>query len=310
MTAIIFYSKFIWADWLLDHAVRRCSPAARALWIDMLAVSVRSEPVGVLSDGDVALTPADIARVGGMSKNTALRLIAELESNGVFSRDAQGRIYSRRVVREHRARLNNKANGARGGNPQLAAGNNAAPDNPHKLEVKSQESEATSQQSPDRAAPSASPVAPLLRAVEAMGTTLDALHRKPAWSVFGDTFATWLEEGADAERDVWPTIAKLTARRRKPPASPAYFTEAVREARDKRRDGTTPAPRTLGAPYLASTAHTRAPWVSPEEQADRLAVFKTHGLWAKRWGPKPEQTSEDRHQTSEAPRACHLISAI
>jgi hypothetical protein len=277
MTAI-FYSKFIWADWLLDHAVRRCSPAARALWLDMLAVSVRSEPVGVLSDGGAALTPADIARAAGMRKATALRLIAELERNGVFSRDAQGRIYSRRIVREHRARLTNKANGARGGNPRLAAGNGPAPDNPHKLGVRSQESEATSQQSRSgRAAPVASQIAPLLRAVEAMGTTLDVLHRKPAWALFADTFATWLEEGADAERDVWPTIAKLAARRRKPPASPAYFTEAIREARDGRRDGGTPA---------AAAEENRA-WVSPEEQAGRLEVFKTHGLWAKRWGPKP-----------------------
>ncbi len=294
----IFYSKFIWADWLLDQPLRRCSPEARGLWIDMLALSVRSEPVGVLADGGTVLGVSDIARAAGLRKPTAERLIAELERNNVFSRDDRGTIYSRRVVREHRARQTNKANGTRGGNPQLTAKNAPVADNPHKLEVKSQESgvkeskakepEATQQQR-----------APLLRAVEVMGTTIDALHRKMAWMAFDYTFANWLEEGSDPERDVWPTIAALTKKLGRVPASPVYFTEAIRESRDRRRSFA-PQHRTLGAPYLASTAtipRTGAvAHIDPQLEADRRDAFARDGVWSSAWGPKPEaaKTVESR----------------
>lgn len=280
----IFYSKFIWADWLLDQALRRCSPAARALWIDMLALSVRAEPVGVLADGNAELTAADVARAAGMNKKSAARLIGELERNGVFSRDERGRIYSRRLVREHRARQCNKANGSRGGNPQLAAKNAAAPVNPLKLEVKSQESEATSQQlEPRRAAPAASQVAPIVRAAEAMGTSLDAFHKKPAWLAFGYTFATWVQDGCDAERDVWPVLSALSAKLGAIPQSPAYFGDAVREARD-RRLGVAAKP----APAPSQGAPVAAAWVSPERRADRLAAYGETGHWPAHWGEKPK----------------------
>jgi hypothetical protein len=61
------------------------------------------------------------------------------------------------------------------------------------------------------------------------------------------------------------------------PASPLYFQDAVREARDRRRAG--------GAAVEARPAP--APWISPEEWQSRLDVFKTIGAWSYRWGPKP-----------------------
>jgi hypothetical protein len=121
-----------------------------------------------------------------------------------------------------------------------------------------------------------------------MGTTLDALHRHPAWMVFGDTFATWVEEGCDPERDIWPTLRARTLKRHgKVPASPAYFTEAVREARDRRGERPAPGSRTIGAPYLASTALSPAAFVTQEQWDERARMFETHGLWSRRWGPKP-----------------------
>jgi IclR helix-turn-helix domain len=295
----IFYSKFIWADWLLDQPLRRCSPEARGLWIDMLALSVRSEPVGVLADGGTVLGVSDIARAAGLRKPTAERLIAELERNNVFSRDDRGAIYSRRVVREHRTRQSNKANGARGGNPQLTAKTAPAPDNPHKLEVKSQESEVTEPKVTEQHR------APLLRAVEVMGTTIDALHRKMAWMAFDYTFANWLEEGCDAERDVWPTIAALSAKLGKIPASPAYFTDAVREARDRRRGQGAPRHRTLGAPYLASTATIprtgTVAHIDPQLEADRRDAFARDGVWSTAWGPKPDAPKPESESTAPPP---------
>jgi hypothetical protein len=278
----IVWSKWFWSDWLADHLLRRCSPAARGLWMDLMALSMQCEPLGYLADGDKAMSASEIARNCSMRKEQVVRLMAELERHGVCSRDERGRLYSRRIVREIGASLRNKSNGICGGNPQLSAENRKKPDNPQKPESKSQEPEASS----SSAAASASPVAPLVRAAEAMNVSIDAFYRNQAWLVFGDTFETWVQDGCDAERDIWPVVAALTAKLGRVPSSPAYFAEAVRDARDRRLAGKTQQ-RRLGAPYLGSTALVAKPWVSPEEWADRLRVFQTAGLWAKRWGPKP-----------------------
>jgi hypothetical protein len=51
------------------------------------------------------------------------KLLSELESAGVFSRDEQGIIYSRKMVRDVARAVRNKANGQYGGNPQLKSDN-------------------------------------------------------------------------------------------------------------------------------------------------------------------------------------------
>jgi hypothetical protein len=289
------WSKFFWDDVLRDHNLQRCTFTARGFWLHLKALSVQAEPMGYLAEGDVPMTTSDIARLSQLDKRSVERLLRELEAAGVFSRDARGTIYCRRIVRENAARLRNKINGSAGGNPQLTAKSSERPDNPYKLKANQQSANEPPQ---DEAAPPASPVAPIIRAAEAMGTTLEALHRKTSWGVFGDTFATWLEEGCDAERDIWPTLARLVAKRRKIPASPAYFTEAVREARDKRRDGAAPSAHTIGAPYLASSALVAPAFVTAEQWADRVRMFHTHGLWSRRWGPKPGE-ADVRHQMSD-----------
>jgi hypothetical protein len=283
------WSKFFWDDVLRDHNLQRCTFTARGFWLHLKSLSVQAEPMGYLAEGDKPMTAADIARLSQLDKRSVERLLGELEAAGVFSRDVRGVIYCRRIVRENAARLRNKINGCAGGNPQLAAKNDEKSDNPYKLKAK--ELSATQLAPPagdDNAAPPASPQAPIIRAAEAMCTTLDALHRKPSWIVFGDTFATWLQDGCDPEHDIWPTLRACALRRRgKIPASPAYFTEAVQEARDRRLDGGAPAASTIGAPYLASTALVPAAFVSAEQWAERARMFETHGLWSRRWGPKP-----------------------
>lgn len=305
------WSKFFWDDVLKDHNLQRCTYTARGFWLHLKALSVQVEPMGYLADGDVPMTTSDIARLSRLDRRSVERLLRELEAAGVFSRDARGTIYCRRIVRENAARLRNKINGSAGGNPQLTAKSSEAPDNPYKLKAKEL---SASEPPPGNTAPSASRVAPLIRAAEAMDTTLDALHRHHAWMVFGDTFLTWLDEGCDPERDIWPTLRARTLKRRgKVPASPAYFTDAVRDARDRRLAGRRSAASTLGAPYLASTAHTAKPWVSPDEWADRLEVLKTHGLWSRHWGPRPGEAgslvpgAQDRPQGSEGQRTEHRI---
>ena len=96
------WSKFFWADWEADQALRLCSLAAQGLWMRMLCVCARSEPYGYLAINDRGLDVNDIARLAGVLSTEADDLVDELERNGVFSRDRKGRIYSRRLVRDRK----------------------------------------------------------------------------------------------------------------------------------------------------------------------------------------------------------------
>ena len=94
------WAKFFWADWLSDVNLRRCSPAARGLWMDMLCVAAQHEPVGYLCVNGESLEACDMARIAGVEEALATSLMAELARNGVYSRDRRGRLYSRRMVRD------------------------------------------------------------------------------------------------------------------------------------------------------------------------------------------------------------------
>lgn len=96
------WSKFFWADWESDQSLRLCSLAAQGLWMRMLCVCARSEPYGYLAINDRPLDVSDIARLAGVMPTEAGELVAELERNGVFSRDRKGRVYSRRLVRDRK----------------------------------------------------------------------------------------------------------------------------------------------------------------------------------------------------------------
>lgn len=96
------WSKFFWADWESDQALRLSSLAAQGLWMRMLCVCARSEPFGYLAINDRPLDSSDVARLAGILPDEAGALMDELDRNGVFSRDRKGRIYSRRLVRDRK----------------------------------------------------------------------------------------------------------------------------------------------------------------------------------------------------------------
>jgi hypothetical protein len=282
MTATI-WSKFFWSDWQADPALRACSLAARGLWMEMLCIAA-GERGYLVRNGD-PLPAQTLANIVGQPLATVETLIAELEENRVFSRDRRGRIYSRRMVREAKHIESARKAGKKGGAVSLEKKKGifapshpplATPSTPisHKPESKSQAPESS-----NGAALKALPQDPVIRAAEAIGTTLDALHRKHAWSAFGETFASWAQEGCDPERDIWPTLRRLASKRGKVPASPAYFTAAVREARDRAREGNSP-------PSYA-TVVSPAAFVTAEHWAERARAFHDRGLWSRNWGPKP-----------------------
>lgn len=96
------WSKFFWSDWESDQGLRLCSLAAQGLWMRMLCVCARHEPKGYLSINGNPLKVDAIARLAGVAETEAETLVAELELNGVFSRNRAGCIYSRRMVKDEK----------------------------------------------------------------------------------------------------------------------------------------------------------------------------------------------------------------
>lgn len=111
--------QFYPGDWLHDSALRLISVGARGLWIDMMCVMHQSEPYGYLKVNHKVILPVNLARIVGLSLPETEGYLSELEEAGVFSRDADGAIYSRRMVRDEELRQKRRAGGTLGGNPNL-----------------------------------------------------------------------------------------------------------------------------------------------------------------------------------------------
>lgn len=92
--------KFYPSDWRNEKTLKLVSRAARSLWIDLIGL-IHEGGNGRLQIGDIPPTPKDIAQVLGDDPRTVRRLLSELEGAGVFSRDGDGFIISRRLVREN-----------------------------------------------------------------------------------------------------------------------------------------------------------------------------------------------------------------
>lgn len=157
------WTKFYWSDWETDPALRLCSFEAQGLWMRMLCIAAAHDPIGYVAVAGRALDETALARLTGCQESEAKALVGELERNGVFSRDRQGRIYSRRMVTDARKAAIAKKNGKKGGNPSLSNdwGNSASDkggDKPHKPSANSPKekakafSERASAQKPARSA--------------------------------------------------------------------------------------------------------------------------------------------------------------
>lgn len=106
-------------DWLRDAALRSCSVATRALWIDMLCFMHDCTPYGYLKVNNKVILPANLAAMVGQTIEETERGLKELLDSGVAKRDAEGCYYSERMVRDEQTRLKRASGGYLGGNPQL-----------------------------------------------------------------------------------------------------------------------------------------------------------------------------------------------
>jgi hypothetical protein len=113
--AFMFYP----ADWRKDPGLQSCGIVARGVWWEMLCLMHECEPYGTLSRNGTPLPDAAVAALIRVRLDAYSRATRELESAGVFSRDDNNVIYSRRMVRDERIRELRAAAGKQGGNPVL-----------------------------------------------------------------------------------------------------------------------------------------------------------------------------------------------
>lgn len=117
------YCMFYPRDWLADSSLRVCGYAARGLWADMLCIMAQADRHGFLQVNGQPMTPELLARLTSGDTNEVKKLLVELEASGVFSRDENGVIISRRMLRDADRIRRNTDNGRRGGNPALVSDN-------------------------------------------------------------------------------------------------------------------------------------------------------------------------------------------
>lgn len=97
------WMKFWPQDWQTDPGLRSCSLAARGLWIECVAIMHGAEPYGHLAINGAMPSAKRLATMVGSTEREVERLLLELAEAGVFSREADGTIYSRRMVRDAKA---------------------------------------------------------------------------------------------------------------------------------------------------------------------------------------------------------------
>lgn len=111
--------QFYPSDWRKDSGLRLCSLAARGLWVEIMCIAHECDEYGKLKQNGRAFSHKTLAKLVGLSPQTTLKLLKELEENGVFSRDEDGAIYSRRMVKDEALRQIRAEAGSKGGNPIL-----------------------------------------------------------------------------------------------------------------------------------------------------------------------------------------------
>lgn len=98
------WSKFVWDDWGNDAALQSCNVAAQGLWINLLRVMFNNERQGYLQINNKPMTPTQIAKITGIDSRTITNQLKVLIKNNVCSVDENGIVFSRRMVRESKAK--------------------------------------------------------------------------------------------------------------------------------------------------------------------------------------------------------------
>ena len=113
------WMKWFPADWRKDPNVQSCSIAARGLWREALDIMHETPVYGKLCLEDGTSLEPSLPNLAGVPPKLCARLLKELEAHGVPSRDENGILFSRRMVRDHYISEVRSKSGSKGGNPDL-----------------------------------------------------------------------------------------------------------------------------------------------------------------------------------------------
>lgn len=200
--------------------LRLCSIGARGLWAEMMCIMHEAERYGSLLVNGRRIDKKQLAGLAGISEKDCISLLMELEGNGVFSRDEDGTIYSRRMRRDFEKAIKDKENGRGGGNPRLKGGVNPTDNGVDKA------------QKPEARIDVADDARGSLISPEAMNLTENLLaiaghdpkFWPPGWMGAPARVQTWLSNGWRAEIIV-AAVRGAAARKRGPPANSVQFFE-------------------------------------------------------------------------------------
>jgi hypothetical protein len=227
----------------------------------MLCLMHEARPHGSLLVNGKPVTAARLANLVGGGVAEVEGFLAELEEAGVFSRDADGALYSRRMRRDEERAAVNRVNGRAGGNPLLKAGVNPPvnpgvnpPVNPaDKAGVKAQKPESRLQ-TPDPENSAALHPPPRGEGVAATGAKLDGIEAAcraalgeaaPDDVVIGPMVA--VVERFGAERVCLALASEARRKRRRPIKSWRLWAEIVAESLAEEPRGPPPAPEEMAA---------------------------------------------------------------
>lgn len=262
------WMKFYPADWQADPALRSCSLSARGLWVEMLSVMQKSERVGYLLVNGKTPTERSLAVLCGASSREVSRGLAELESAGVFSRDGDQVIFSRRMVRDEERANRDKANGSRGGNPRLKQEDNGGVNPPVDGGDKAQKPEARKISVSDETGADAPSIDPDKQAWTDGVRLLRSAGRatEPAARSF---IGRLLKDHPVLQaRDLLPSIAQAMANGTQDPQG--YLTKAAAQV-SARKGGVVPS----------------AP-AEPIDWPERVRIWRQTNQWLPHWGAPPD----------------------
>lgn len=268
--------KFYPADWQADPAVRSCSLAARGLWVEMLCLMQKSEPIGHLLVNGKQPSASQLATLCGASNAQVARGLSELEAAGVFSRSDAGVVYSRRMVRDELKVAEAQVNGAKGGNPSLKAGDKQGVNPQVKAGVgegvKAQIPEARKSSEPNGSGAEAPSIDPDKRAwSDAVALLMSAgrMTDGKARAFFGKLLK---DHGGLVAKDLLPALAQAIANGTQDPQ--AYLTKAAAGLADRRGGG---------APVRTLTDSDES-----DLWPHRLKGWRESRTWVESlWGPMP-----------------------
>lgn len=277
------WMKFYPADWQSDEGVRSCSLAARGLWVEMLAIMHKAEPVGHLLVSGRPPTTRVLAVLCGASVKETERHLSELEDAQVFSRTDDGVIFSRRMVRDEQKAEQDKANGAKGGHPALTGGLTPpviptvdGGDKAQRLEARVQSNPPTPQAGGERKSgrlksrlpipdgfPSADDIAEQAAKARAAGADINVTYQ-------AERFRNWAQ-ATDARYADWPATWRN------------WIAKAIDDAKPA---GQTALPLPAG----------KVDW------AERVGIWRKTGQWLMHWGAPPgdAQCECPKHLLQEA----------